>query len=47
MHRNTVIDMVLVLVKEVEYRNENELKLLAKVETLLYSMKDREMEGDM
>jgi hypothetical protein len=42
MHRDTVIDVILVLVKEVEHRTENELRTLADIERKLTSLKDGE-----
>jgi hypothetical protein len=42
MHRDTVIDVILVLVKEVEHRTENELRTLADIERKLNTLKDGE-----
>lgn len=42
MHRDTVIEMILLLVKEVDHRNDNDLLSLVEIEKRLLSLKDKE-----
>lgn len=44
MDRNTIVEMILVLIREIGHENDNELLLLAKIEELLARLKREEEE---